>query len=206
MNAIVDTVVRREDRDVYVTFHFYEGEPVRLTKLDIRGLEGMGDLSALRRSLPLQGGSPFSRFLFQASADTIVSWLRNRGYPFADVLRSFDVDVPALQAEATLEGVPGPRERLGAVTILGAAPADTATVRRMLSLRPGEGFREEALYQTQRDLYGLGMFRSVNVGLAHTAPPPAAHSTVGLLVPVSDAPRHPVRVRGGSDSAHPLHQ
>lgn len=200
MNAVVDTVVRREDRDVYVTFHIYEGEPVRLTKLDIGGLEGMGDLSALRRSLPLQVGSPFNRFLFQASADTIVSWLRNRGYPFAEVLRSFDVDVPALQAEATLEGVPGPRERLGAVTIQGAAPADTATVRRMVSLQPGEWFREEALYQTQRDLYGLGMFRSVNVGLADTAPPPAGDATVGVLLRVSDAPRHRIRVGGGYGS------
>src|SRR5260370_1568680 len=166
MNAIVGPVVRREDRDVYVTFHIYEGEPVRLTKLDIRGLEGLGDLITLQRSLPLQVGNPFNRFLFQVSADTIVGWLRNRGYPFADVLRSFDVDLPALQAEATLEGVPGPRERLGAGTIGGAAAGHTATVRPLVSLKPGGGVREGALDQSQRDLYGLGVFRSVNVGLA----------------------------------------
>src|SRR5260370_34680861 len=111
MNAIVGPVVRREDRDVYVTFHIYEGEPVRLTKLDIRGLEGMGDLITLQRSLPLQVGNPFNRFLFQASADTIVGWLRNRGHPFADVLRSFDVDPPALQPGAHPEGGPGPAQR-----------------------------------------------------------------------------------------------
>ncbi|HYK82489.1 MAG TPA: BamA/TamA family outer membrane protein [Gemmatimonadales bacterium] len=200
MNAIIDTTVRREDRDVYVTFHIYEGEPVRLTKLDILGLDAVGDVAALRRRLPLQVGSPFNRFLFQASADTIVNWLKNRGYPFADVLRSFDVDVPALQAQAALEAVPGPRARIGTVAIAGADPGDTATVRRMLSVKPGEWFRLDALYQTQRDLYGLGMFRSVNVGLADTTPPSAGDATVGVVVHVSDAPRHSVRLGGGYGS------
>src|SRR5213594_3035720 len=129
MNAVVDTLVRREDRDVYVTFRIYEGEPVRLTSLDIRGLDSILDVRALKRALPLQVGDPFNRFLFQASADTVVSWLRSRGYPYADVLKSFDVDVAALAARVTLEGVPGPRMRIGEVIITGAERVDTATVR-----------------------------------------------------------------------------
>src|SRR6266568_2207314 len=109
MNVVVDTLVRREDRDVYVTFRIYEGDPVRLTKLEITGFDSIGSVADLKRSLPLQVGDPFNRFLFQASADTIVSRLRNHGYPFGDVLRSFDVDVAGLTAQATLEAVPGAR-------------------------------------------------------------------------------------------------
>src|SRR5207253_10770735 len=55
---------------------------------------------------------------------------------------------------------------------------DTTSVRRMLSVRPGDWFRQDQLYVTQRDLYGLGMFRSVNVVLADTAPRPGGDSTV----------------------------
>ncbi|HYT05292.1 MAG TPA: POTRA domain-containing protein, partial [Gemmatimonadales bacterium] len=174
MNAVVDTLVRREDRDVYVTFRLYEGEPVLVRKLDVLGADSAGDVADLKRRLPLQVGDPFNRFLFQASADTLVSWLRNRGYPFADVLRSFDVDGAALSAEATLEAVPGRRMRIGSVTITGGdlTGRDTATVRRMLSVKPHDWFRQDQLYQTQRDLYGLGMFRSVNVLLADTAAQP----------------------------------
>src|SRR5690348_12833061 len=117
MNVVVDTVVRREDRDVYVTFRIYEGDPVRLTKLETPGFDSIGRVADLKRRLPLQVGDPFNRFLFQASADTIVSWLRSHGYPFGDVLRSFDVDVAALTAQATLEAVPGPRMRIGEVVI-----------------------------------------------------------------------------------------
>src|SRR6266581_2336323 len=41
MNAVVDTVVRREARDVYVTFRIYEGDPVRLTRLDVLGVDSI---------------------------------------------------------------------------------------------------------------------------------------------------------------------
>ncbi|HKW41759.1 MAG TPA: BamA/TamA family outer membrane protein [Gemmatimonadales bacterium] len=202
MNAVVDTLVRREGGDAYVTFRIYEGDPVRLAKLDVVGvaIDSIFDVAALKRSLPLQVGDPFNRALFQASADTIVSRLRNRGYPFADILRSFDVDAAELRANATLEAVPGPRMRIGDVSIRGADQTDTATVRSMLSVKPGDWFRQDQLYQTQRDLYGLGMFRSVSVTLADTASRAPGDSAVRIVVRVSEAPRHRIRVGGGYGS------
>jgi len=200
MNVVVDTLVRREDRDVYVTFRIYEGDPVRLTKLEITGFDSIGSVADLKRSLPLQVGDPFNRFLFQASADTIVSRLRNHGYPFGDVLRSFDVDVAGLTPQATLEAVPGPRMRIGEVVITGADQVDSATVRRMLSLKPNDWFRQDQLYRTQRDLYGLGMFRSVNVALADTVAPRAGDSTVRVVVRVIEAPRRRIRLGAGYGS------
>src|SRR5213082_517086 len=137
MNAVIDTVVRRDARDVYVTFRIYEGDPVRLTTLDVLGVDSILDVPALKRALPLQVGDPFNRALFEASADTIVGRLKNRGYPYADVLKSYDVDAAALRAVASLEGVPGRRRRVGEVVITGAGHVDTASIRRMLSVRPG---------------------------------------------------------------------
>jgi outer membrane protein insertion porin family len=203
MNAVVDTLVRREGGDVYATFRIYEGDPVRLVRLDVLGLDSILSVQALKRSLPLREGDPFNRALFQASADTIVSRLRNEGYPFADVLRSFDVDAAALRATASLEGVPGPRMRVRSVTITGAVQTDTVTVRSMLSVKAGDWFRQDQLYQTQRDLYALGMFRSVTVALADTAPPSpraVADSGVGVVVRLSEAPRHRIRVGAGYGS------
>src|SRR5213595_1005093 len=200
MNAVVDTVVRREARDVYVTFRIYEGDPVRLTSLDLLGVDSTFDVAALKRALPLQVGDPFNRALFQASADTIVGRLKNRGYPYADVLKSYDVDAAALRAVASLEGVPGRRMRVGEVVITGAGQVDTTSVRRMLSVRPGDWFRQDQLYVTQRDLYGLGMFRSVNVVLADTAPRPGGDSTVRVIVRVAEAPLRRIRIGAGYGS------
>jgi len=199
MNAVIDTLVRREGRDAYIKFRIYEGDPVQLAELHVVGLDSILDVQRLQRDLPLHVGDPFNRALFQASADTIVSRLKNLGYPYADILRNYDVDVAALRAVATLEALPGPRMRVGQVLITGAEKVDTGTVRRMLSVRAGDWFRQDQLYLTQRDLYGLGMFRSVNVVLADTTPPPG-DSTVRVVVHVAEAPRHRIRLGAGYGS------
>src|SRR5207245_7987516 len=122
--------------------------------LAIGGVGSVVAVDALKRGRLLQGGGPFNRLLFQASADTLADRLRNLGYPYADILRSYDVDAAALKAEATLEAVPGPHARIGEVRIVGTEQVDTGTVRKMLSVRPNDVFRQDRLYQSQRDLYG----------------------------------------------------
>src|SRR5256885_16014052 len=102
MNAVIDTLVRREGRDVYLKFRIYEGDPVRLARLDILGVDSIFDVRRLKRDLPLQEGDPFNRALVQASADTVVSRLQDLRYPDADILRHHDVDVAAVRDVAAL--------------------------------------------------------------------------------------------------------
>ena len=200
MNAVVDTLVRRTPRDVYIRFRIHEGEPVRVVRFDVMGVDGIFDVSKLERDLPLQVGDPFNRFLLQASADTIVNRLRNGGYPYAEVLRNFDSEAGALKAEVTLDAQPGPRMRVGNVEIRGLRDVDTGTVRRITSVRRGNLFRLDALYQTQRDLYGIGVFNSVNVVLVDSLPPQEAtptDSTVRVQIQVQEGQRHQVRTGAG---------
>ena len=197
MRVVVDTSVRRTARDVFVTFRVYEGEPVLVTRLDVDGVTGILDERPLRRAMPLQVGDPFDRFFFQASADTVAAWLRNRGFPYAQVLRNFDSDAGALTAEVRYEAVPGPHMRVGEIVVQGVERVDTATVLRTLSVRPGERYREDQLYRSQRDLYGVGMFRSATVTLLDTVPPPVGDSSVAVLVRVVEGPRHRIGFGGG---------
>ena len=202
MTAVVDTAVRRTARDVYITFRLHEGEPVRVAKLDVLGATPMLDTAKLRRELPLQVGDPFNRFLMQASADTIAARLRNGGYPYAEVLRNFDSEAGALRAEVELEAVPGPRMRVGEVAIRGLEALDTGTVRRLLTVHPGDLYRQDALYRSQRELYGLGVFRFANVVLVDSLLPDeqAVDSTVRVAVQVQEGPRHTMRIGGGYGS------
>ena len=206
MNAVVDTSVRRTARDAYVTFRIHEGDPVRVSRLDVRGVDSVFNVEKLKHDLPLQVGDPFNRFLMQASADTIIGRLRTGGYPYAEVLRNFDSEAGILKAEVELDVQPGPRMRIGAVDVRGLRDVDTGTVRRVNSVRPGTIFNQDALYQTQRDLYGLGVFNSVNVLLVDSirAQGLPADSTVRVLVQVAEGPRHQVRFGGGYGSVECL--
>ena len=203
MNAVVDTVVRRQPRNVFITFRIHEGDPVRVAHVRIAGVDGILDTAKLRRALPLQIGDPFNRFLLQASADTIVSRLKNSGYPYAEVLRNFDSEAGALRADVQLEALPGPHRRVGEVALRGLTDVDSGTVRRILPIRPGDPYRQDLLYRAQRELYGLGVFRSVNVVLVDSQPPAPADpgdSTVRVLVQLEEGPRHSIRMGAGYGS------
>jgi len=205
MTAVLDTSVVRTAKDAYITFRIHEGDPVRVARLDVLGVAGILDTAGLRRALPLQIGDPFNRFLLQASADTIAARLRNAGHPYAEVLRNFDSEAGVLRAEVTLEAVPGPTMRVGEILIRGLVDVDTATVRRMLTVHPGERFRQEALYQSQRDLYGMGVFRYANVLLVDSLlSSNPADSTVRILVQVQEGPQHRVRFGLGYGSVECL--
>lgn len=197
MRVIVDTTVRRTARDAFVTFRIYEGEPVRVKSLTIEGLTGIVEEQRVRRAIPLRVGDPFNRFLFQASADTIAAWLRNRAHPYVQVLRNFDSDAGALTADLRFEVVPGPRVRVGEVQVRGVERVDTTTVLRTISVHPGDLYREDLLYQSQRDLYSTGTFRSAVVSLADSAPPASGDSTARVVVRVAEGPRHRIRFGGG---------
>jgi outer membrane protein assembly complex protein YaeT len=202
MSAVVDTVVRRAPRNVYIQFRIHEGEPVRITRLDVRGVEGIFNVEELKKDLPLRVGDAFNRFLLQASADTIAGRLKNSGYPYAEVLRNFDSEAGALRAEVDLDAQPGPRMRVGEVVIQGLHDVDTGTVRRVMSVRPGARFQQNLLYVTQRDLYSMGMFSSVNVVLIDSLRPQQttsspADSAVRVLIQLQEGPRHQTRIGFG---------
>ena len=197
MQAVVDTVVRRTPRDVYITFRIFEGEPVRVRRFDLDGIAGIVNERPLRRAMPLKVGDAFNRYLMQASADTLASWLRNRGFPYAQVLRNFDAEAAELAADLRFEAVPGPHLRIGEVLVEGVQRVDTATVLRTLSVHPGEPYGEDRLYRSQRDLYGAGMFRAASVTLQDTLPPTNGDSTVNVVVRVTEGPRRRISFGAG---------
>ncbi len=196
MDVTVDTLVRRDPQNAFITFVLYEGAPVRVTRFELRGLEGVIDTARMRNDLPLRVGDPFNRWLFQASADTIGARLRRVGFPYAQVLRSFDADAGSLRAEVSLEAIPGPRMRIGTIELQGLAGVSPRTVRRLLPIREGQFFDEDRLVRAQRELYDLGVFRYVDAQLLDTLPPEdPADSLVDLRIRVEEGKRH--RVRAG---------
>lgn len=194
MSAVIDTVVRRREKDALIRFRIHEGEPVRVRRFDLKGFEGIFNVERRRGDLPLHVGDPFNRFLFQASADSVVAWLNNLGYPYAEVFRSLDANAGLLQADVALEVIPGLRVRVGSVEIEGLRAFDTSDVRPMLSVHPGDVLTRDRLYQSQRDLYGMGVFRTASVTLLDSVPGGPGDTLARVLVRVNEGPRHRVRV------------
>jgi outer membrane protein assembly complex protein YaeT len=192
LHARVDTIVRRSKDAVSIKFVIVEGQPVRVRAIEIHGGEGIVSERSLLHDLPLGVGEPFNRIRFEWAADTIRTAVRDRGYPFAEVFRSYEVDEASLSARLRFDIVPGPKARVDTVLVEGVREIEPGVVRRMIALRPGTWFSQSALYQAQRDLYRLGVFSYVDVRLADSLPRPG-DSTVSVRVQVAEGRLRRVR-------------
>ena len=194
-NAAVDTTVRREPESVFITFLIEEGEPMRVTSLEISGLDSLPPW--LRRlavlDLPLREGERFNRYLMQASADSIERRLRDRGYPSATVFTGFEADRASLTARMTLDVDPSTRAVIGEVEVVGVNRIDTALVRDLLVARPGRRYSQDELLLSQQNLYKSDLFRYATVSIDSAEFQPGA-DTVPLLVQVNESRRR--RIRG----------
>jgi outer membrane protein insertion porin family len=193
MNAAVDTVVRRTDRDIDITFLIDEGPPVVLDSLGVLGLDSVAKPALVVRDLPLRAGDPFSRILLDATSDTLVRRLRDRGYPDAIAFQSFERDKTDLTANAAIDLQTGPLSGVSSIGITGTKRVSPDVVRSLLATRPGQQFSQEDLYRSQRNLYRSELFSFAAVGIDSAAYDPVSDS-VPLTVRVAES--KPRRARG----------
>lgn len=188
--ARVDTAVRPAGRDaVRIIFTISEGPPTIVASYDVTGLERLRDSATIMNSRQLRVGRPFDIDLFSADMDTIVQRLRNAGYYRAELLHEYNRD--SLTATATITVLPGHRARFAEpvfeITPLAGRTQqlDTSTVRRVMGIVPGTWYSDRAVLEAQRSLFGLGIYRHIEV-----SPPdslqPAGDSLVVLLVQVTE--------------------
>ncbi len=206
--ARVDTVVNRHGESVDLEFRIREGDPRRLTSVTISGTEGIVSPSRLLQRIPLKVGDPFNRLLIAPSTDTILTALRNRGYPYVEVFRQFeeiasthgDSLLPASAvgtAEVSFTVDPGPFARVERIEIVGNEEYDDRVIRRVLSIREGQPFSQRALDLSQLDLYRMNTFNYVNVALKDSIPESVDDSLVTVEVQVAEGALRRIRLGMG---------
>ena len=190
--AKVDTAITPAgNKRVAVTFKIDEGRPSIIDSLTITGLDSVKNRDDILANLQLRRGGRFVKIGLLADHDSITSRLRNSGYVHADVLTNFDAGPSLPSAHVSLTVVPGPRTRIGSIVVVrsgasdeGSAPQppqiDSAVVLRLLGFQKGDYYSDRALIDAQRNLYNLGAYRHVGIGVDTTDA--SADSTVAVLV------------------------
>ncbi len=190
----IDTVVRRTEKNIYLTFIITEGPPVVVEEVAILGLDSIPHADRVTRDLPLRVGDPFNRFLMQATEDTVARRLQDRGYPQAEVYMSFRVEHLGRTATVGLDVFPGPISTVGPIRVEGTDRLPSSLVRSLLTTSQGDGYSRENLFRSQRNLYRSDLFRYVAVGI-DTVDYDFDSDTVPISVRVIEGRFH--RVRGG---------
>jgi outer membrane protein assembly factor BamA len=94
----VDTVVKLlGSRRAAVTFRIVEGPPMVLDSLVVTGLDSVAGRQPVLEQMRLVPGERVGTVRLVADVDSLTSWLRNSGYPAAEVFRTFRTSSDRLQ-------------------------------------------------------------------------------------------------------------
>ena len=98
-----------------------------------------------------------------AARDAAVSTFRDRGYPYATVAAEQLPGSAPRRAIGVYRATPGAAAVFGAVEIAGNASVGEEVIRRQLTFRPGDTYRQSQMQESQRRLYNLELFEFANI-------------------------------------------
>lgn len=170
-----DVQLNDDQTSVKLSITVDEGEPVTVERVQYDGFEALteADRAAIDRNLPLQPGAPLDRALMQASREVALDEFRDSGYPYASVRLEIAPGSSEKQRVLRLEAEPGTLATFGPIEITGNPTVDDSIVRRQLTIRPGQPYRQSGLRESQRRLYNIEMFNFANVEPLRTEEQPA---------------------------------
>ncbi len=185
-----------DDNTVDVTLFIDEGRPIRISSISIIP-PGGGDLAT---RLPEEYLGEWQRRRDAIAADTggrytevtrgwhetdLLAWWRNRGWAFARVEISAPIDSAAATTDLTFTIDPGPRTRVGTITIEGQESVSDQVIRRVLPFRESNWFNAQALAEGRQRVFGLDLFR---LALIDVERDPANDSLANLRIRVTENP------------------
>jgi translocation and assembly module TamA len=167
------------------------------TRVVISGVPADPDLptSKIRAALPLADGAPFEYAVYEEAKPRLLGVAHDAGYAHARLDSTVHADRVNRLAIVQLDYDLGPKCTFGPVEVTGVTGDLAEAVRARVQFKQGERYSAQAIAATQRQLYGMARFSTVQVQ------PEQAEETrdpvVGVKIAVAEASRREVRLGGG---------
>lgn len=166
------------------------------TRVVITGLpeDAALPLDKVRQVLPLRDGQPFDYATYELSKDMLLGVVKDAGYAHAKLDASVFADRANHVAVVQLDYTTGPKCKFGTVEIAGAEGDLADAVRGRLQFTVGDTYSTAAISATQRQLYAMQRFSTVQV---QPAEDDGVTQTIRVKVAVSEAARREIKFGGG---------
>jgi outer membrane protein assembly complex protein YaeT len=160
-----DVKLSPDQSSVDIVIRISEGEPMRVERIELIGFDVLPERPRrfLEARLPLKAGQPADRALLQSTRETALDRLKDNGYPYATVRMTETAGSNEHSRNVQLIAEPGILAQYGPIEITGNSSVADDVVRRQLTFRPGEIYRQSRLLESQRKLYALEVFEFANV-------------------------------------------
>lgn len=162
----VQSRIERDKEAATVVYKIEEGERANVA-VEIIGLpdDPAVTKAQVRAALPLKDGAPFNYQIYDDSKIKVLGVLQDAGYARATLDARVEGDLPTHTATIVYRFEAGPKCRFGKIKIEGADGDLHEAVSDRLHFATGQVYSTGAIAATQRDIYGLNRFSSVQVGM-----------------------------------------
>ncbi|CAN5507021.1 hypothetical protein BH11MYX1_BH11MYX1_06470 [soil metagenome] len=191
----IDVQPRIERKDLAETVIYKIDEGARSTvKVRIEGLptDPAVPYAAVRAKMPLADGAPFVYQTYDDAKIEVLGVVQDAGYARAKLDASVEGDLATHTAVIVLRFTPGPKCTFGKIIIDGVQGDMREAIVDRLHFQPGQVYSNRAITQTQRDIYGLNRFSSVQV-----QPDDGSTAQVDMHIAVSEGAAHQITLGGG---------
>jgi outer membrane protein assembly factor BamA len=164
------------------------------TRVAITGIPHDPDLpiSKVRAQLPIADGAPFDYAVYDEAKPKLLGVVQDAGYAHARLESTVYADRANQVAVVQLDYTVGPKCTFGPVEISGVSGDLAAAVRARVQFSQGDRYSTQAIAATQRQLYGMARFSTVQV-----QPDEGESPVVTVKIAVSEAARREIRLGGG---------
>ncbi|HEY7504001.1 MAG TPA: BamA/TamA family outer membrane protein [Gemmatimonadales bacterium] len=192
---LVDYEVRtnRPGTVVDVSYVIEEGPAAVLRTFQVVGPDGTASMDvsdslsaswdAFEARLAARRGQRFGEADLTAAQDSLIGWLHDHGYPFADVRSTRLVDTAQQAVDVRLEAHPGPPTRIGTITVEGNSSVGDQVVLRELPFRTGDLYSARTLASARARLQAVDLLARAVVDVDSQ---PAADSTLAVRIQVQE--------------------
>jgi outer membrane protein insertion porin family len=165
VNADTSENYRGKSEDLFVQFHVQEGEQTRVGELNVEGNQILST-AELQKVIGSSAGQPYSDFNVATDRDNILALYYDQGFPNAQFTPRIENLPPAggtPRVRLTYNIVEGTQLEVAAVYVAGFERTRLGVIERQITIQAGQPLSEGQVFETQRRLYNLGIFSSVQV-------------------------------------------
>jgi len=191
--SIKPEIHKDEEGRVRVVLHINEGPyvVVKSIKVDVTDPAVRPGLAGLQKEWPLKVGDRFSEDRYENLKRLYLDYLMDHGYPRAQVQGRVYLDDKLNTAKINLTVTPRQKCYFGEVSLKGKRQTPDYLIRRRLAFKKGELFSLAKLYESQRHLYDLDLFRSVTLTPAEV---PETQRSIPVTVEVVERKKRSIKV------------
>ncbi|MGB6429922.1 MAG: POTRA domain-containing protein [Candidatus Acidiferrales bacterium] len=156
-----------KSEDIFVQFHVHEGAQTRVGELQVQGNQVLST-AELQKVIGSSVGQPYSEFNVATDRANVLALYYDEGFPDAQFTSRIE-NLPSAESggtprvDLTYSIAEGTQQEVAGVYVAGFERTRLGVIEREITIKAGQPLSEGQVFETQRRLYNLGIFSSVQV-------------------------------------------